>query len=108
MNAETIGREQAVPESTKKRGRPSSGLALSAADRQRRRLEKLEAEGKALLPRVVVSQDVHKALAKFIQFKDGMTLGDALDRIVRDRLLRKRSGRHKPKPKQPPGAGSAI
>lgn len=36
------------------------------------------------------------ALAKFIQFKD-MTLGDAVDRIVRDRLLRKRSGKRKRK-----------
>jgi hypothetical protein len=108
MSAETCEQGGETPKTSSKRGRPPTGKALSAADRQRRRLEKLETEGKALLPRVVVSQDVHKALAKFIQFKDGMTLGDALDRIVRDRLLRKRSGRHKPKPKQPPGAGSAI
>jgi hypothetical protein len=43
---------------------------------------------------------VKQALAKFIQFKD-MTLGDALDRIVRDRLLRKRSGRHNARAKRP-------
>jgi hypothetical protein len=78
----------------KKRGRPASGKALSESDRQARRRAKLEAEGKALLPPVVVSQDVKQALAKFIEFKD-MTLGDAVDRIVRDRLLRKRSGKHK-------------
>jgi hypothetical protein len=77
------------PAPRKKRGRPASGKALSAADRQARRLAKLEAEGKALLPPVVVSQEVKQALAKFIKFKD-MTLGDALERIVRDRLLRPR------------------
>jgi len=97
MSVETSAQGGETTKSSNKRGRPATGRALSAADRQQRRLEKLEAEGKALLPRVVVSQEVQKALAKFIQFKDGMTLGDALDRIVRDRLLRKRSGRRKPK-----------
>lgn len=82
------------PEDAKKRGRRPSGQALSASARQTRRVEKLEAAGKALLPRVVVSTEVKTALAKFIQFKD-MTLGDAVDRIVRDRLLRKRSGKRK-------------
>lgn len=72
-----------------KRGRPPTGKALSAADRQARRVAKLEAEGKALLPRIAVSQEAQKALYKYIQFKD-MTLGDALDRILRDRLLRPR------------------
>jgi hypothetical protein len=80
----------------KKRGRPSTGTALSPSERQARRREKLKADGKALLPPVVVSQEVEQALAKFIQFKD-MTLGAALDRIVRDRLLRKRSGKRKRK-----------
>jgi hypothetical protein len=85
------------PEKTpRKRGRPSTGKALSASERQARRRAKLKAEGKALLPPAVVSQEVEKALEKFIQFKD-MTLGDALDRIVRDRLLRKRSGKRKRK-----------
>ena len=84
-----------------KRGRPSSGKALTAAERQKRRLAKLEAEGKALLPQVVVSHQVQQALENFIKFKDGMTLGDALDRIVRDRLLRKLSGKRRPKSKQP-------
>lgn len=78
------------------RGRPSSGTALSDAERQARRVAKLEAAGKALLPRVAVSKEVQLALAKFIKFKD-MTLGDALDRIIRDRLLRKRSGKRKKK-----------
>lgn len=84
------------PEPARKRGRPSTGQALSASERQARRLAKLEAEGKALLPAIVVSKASRMALAKFIQFKD-MTLGDAVDRIVRDRLLRKRSGKRKRK-----------
>ena len=82
------------PEDAKKRGRPPSGQALSASARQTRRVEKLDAEGKALLPAVVVSKEVRMALTKFIQFKE-MTLGEAVDRIVRDRLLRKRSGKRK-------------
>jgi hypothetical protein len=86
----------ATPKTDRRRGRPSTGTALSASARQARRREKLEAEGKTLLPRVVVTLEVQQALAKFIQFKD-MTLGDALDRIVRDRLLRKRSGKRKRK-----------
>jgi hypothetical protein len=78
----------------KKRGRPATGKAMSGSDRQARRLAKLEAEGKTILPQSVVSLEVQQALAKFIKFKD-MTLGDAVDRIVRDRLLRKRSGRRR-------------
>ena len=85
----------APPESTaRKRGRPETGTAMSDSARQARRRAKLEEDGKTLLPRVVISQEVSKALAKYIQFKD-MTLGDALDSIVRDRLLRKRSGKRK-------------
>lgn len=75
--------------SSTKRGRPQTGQALSAAERQARRVAKLEADGKALLPRIAVSREAQQALYKFIQFKD-MTLGDALDRILRDRLLRRR------------------
>ena len=102
---QTIDETPNTPAPAKKRGRKPTGKALSESDRQARRRAKLEAEGKALLPPVVVSQDVKQALAKFIQFKD-MTLGDALDRIVRDRLLRKRSGKHKSRvrakaPRQP-------
>lgn len=107
INPEGIGSKDVSGESTEQskerpgRGRRPTGKALSAAERQARRLAKLDAEGKAVLPPAVVSLEVKQALAKFIQFKD-MTLGDALDRIVRDRLLRKRSGRHKSRAKRPP------
>lgn len=84
------------PEAPRKRGRPSTGNALSESARQARRRAKLEAGGKTLLPRIAVSLEVKQALASYIQFKD-MTLGDALDRIVRDRLLRRRSGKRKRK-----------
>lgn len=94
MEMVDVATSEPIPK--KRRGRPSTGKALSASDRQARRRAKLKAEGKALLPPAVVSQEVEQALAKFIQFKD-MTLGDALDRIVRDRLLRKRSGKRKRK-----------
>lgn len=89
-----------TPEPSKtpsKRGRRPTGKAMSASDRQARRRAKLEAEGKRLLPPVVVSQEVQEALAKYIQFKD-MTLGDAIEKIARDRLLRKRSGKRKTAP----------
>ncbi|WP_156116749.1 hypothetical protein [Massilia sp. 9096] len=90
----TIANHTEAPKPEKRRGRPSTGNALSDSQRQARRREKLAAEGKAILPPVVVRQDVQHALEKFIEFKD-MTLGDAIDRIVRDRLLRKRSGKRK-------------
>lgn len=83
-----------APEPKKGRGRPKSGKALSAAERQKRRREKMEAEGMTLLPPAKVKKDIAQALEKFIQFKD-MTLGEAIDKIVRDRLLRKRSGKRK-------------
>lgn len=94
MTMQTINETAEAPAPAKKRGRPLTGQALSDADRQARRRAKLEAEGKAMLPPCVVSKNVESALRKFIQFKD-MTLGEALDRIVSDRLLRKRSGKHK-------------
>lgn len=96
MTIQTIDRAAKPVETARKRGRPSTGKALSESDRQARRRAKLDAEGKALLPAVVVSKDVQQALTKFVEFKD-MTLGDAVDRIVRDRLLRKRSGKRKRK-----------
>jgi hypothetical protein len=96
MTITTIAETSQTSLPVKKRGRPESGNALSASERQVRRRAKLESKGKAMLPACVVSQDVEQALKKFIQFKD-MTLGDAVDRIVRDRLLRKRSGKRRAK-----------
>ena len=86
---ETIQDDGEPPRSPGKRGRKPTGKALTGSERQARRLAKLEAAGKTLLPQVVVSQEVQQALVKYIKFKD-MTLGEALERIIRDRLLRPR------------------
>ena len=86
---DTIADSADEPKSPSKRGRKPTGKALTGSERQARRLAKLETAGKTLLPQVVVSQEVQQALTKYIQFKD-MTLGDALERILRDRLLRPR------------------
>lgn len=77
-----------LPGVPKRRGRPPTGQALSSAERQKRRREKLAAEGRTLVT-VDISEEVQQALSKYVEFKD-MTLGDAVDRILRDRLLRKR------------------
>lgn len=94
MGIQTVDDTNEPQNASRRRGRPVTGKALTASERQARRRAKLKEEGKAVLPPAVVSQEVEQALARFIQFKD-MTLGDALDRIVRDRLLRKRSGKRK-------------
>lgn len=90
----TTDKPEPSTEAPKRRGRPSTGKALTGSERQARRLANLEAEGKTVLPQVVVSIEVQQALTKFVKFKD-MTLGDAVDRIIRDRLLRPRSGRRR-------------
>ena len=86
---DTIADSAEKPKLPSKRGRKPTGKALSGSERQARRPAQIEAAGKTLLPQVVVSQEVQQALAKYIKFKD-MTLGDALERILRDRLLRPR------------------
>ena len=85
-----------VAATQRKRGRPPSGTAMSPSARQARRRQKLAEEGKTMLPPTPVSIKVADALAKYIRFKD-LTLGDALEKIVCDRLLRKRSGKRKHK-----------
>jgi hypothetical protein len=71
-----------------RRGRPPTGKALTAAERQARRREKLAAQGK-VSSTVVISKEVQQALANFVEFKD-VSLGDVVDRILRGYLLRKR------------------
>lgn len=70
------------------RGRPATGAAVSAADRQKAYRERLRAAGGDVLT-VVVDAEVSEALRKFVEFKD-ITQGEAVSRILRDRLLRKR------------------
>jgi hypothetical protein len=72
----------------KRRGRPASGKAKSGAERAAARRERLKAEGKEVLS-CEVGADVIEALRKNVQFKD-LTQGEAVDRILRAYLLRKR------------------
>ena len=69
---------------------------MTDSQRQARRRAKLAAEGKTVLPPLVVSTKVAEALARFVQFKD-MTMGEAVDKILDHRLVRNRSGRRKPR-----------
>lgn len=69
-------------------GRPATGNALTAAQRQAKRRALLKATGKSTLT-VVVDVDVLAALEKFGKHKDE-TQGEIVERILRDRLLRKR------------------
>lgn len=70
------------------RGRPPTGEALTAAERQALRRRRLAVEGRAVLT-VEISVAVIEALDKFVQFKDE-TKGAVVDRILRGSLLRKR------------------
>lgn len=72
----------------RRRGRPSSGCALTSAQRQAARRARLAEEGKEELT-LALDTEVVEALRRFVQFKDE-TLGDAANRMLRDRLLRKR------------------
>lgn len=72
----------------RQRGRPATGAALTGAERQKLRRDRLAMEGKGLLT-VEVSLDVIAALDAFVRFKD-VTKGDVVDRILRGTLLRKR------------------
>lgn len=77
------------------RGRPPTGQAKDGAARQRAYRERKAAEGKTSLT-FMVDAEVADALALYVQRQNAdradklLTLGDAVDRIVRDRLLRKR------------------
>lgn len=73
---------------TRQRGRPATGTAMTGAQRQEARRQKLASEGKGVLT-VEVSLDVIDALNAFVRFKDE-TKGSVVNRILRDRLLRKR------------------
>jgi hypothetical protein len=71
------------------RGRPPSGLpALSAAERQQARRGRLKEAGMGFLT-IAVDEELLAALDKFVQFKDE-TKSQVVERILRDRLLRKR------------------
>jgi len=77
-----------LPGVAKKLGRPATGKAMDNAARSKAKREKLLAEGKKQIS-VTLSLEVIEALEKHIEFKD-LTLGDAVEKALRDRFLRKR------------------
>lgn len=77
-----------LPGVVRRRGRPPTGKAMTAAEKKAASRARLAAEGKAVLT-VDVSLEVIEALRKHVQFKDEPQ-GDAVDRILRAYLLRKR------------------
>lgn len=77
-----------LPGVPRRQGRPPTGKALDNAARSKAKRERLEAEGKKQVS-VTISIEVLEAIRKHIEFKD-LTLGDAFEKALRDRFLRKR------------------
>lgn len=77
-----------LPGVPRRPGRPSTGKALDNAARSKAKRDRLEADGKKQVS-VTISIDVLEAIKRHVQFKD-LTLGDAFDKALRDRFLRKR------------------
>lgn len=69
-------------------GRPVTGRSMDNAARSKAKRERLLAEGKKQIS-VTLSLEVIDALERHIEFKD-LTLGDAVEKALRDRFLRKR------------------
>jgi hypothetical protein len=78
-----------LPGVPRRRGRPATGNAKNAAQRQAARRARLAAEGKESLT-VDVSADVADALRALVRFKADEDMSKAVDRILRSYLLRKR------------------
>ena len=70
------------------RGRPKTGSAMTAAERQKARRERLRASGEGFLT-VHIDATLLAGLRAYLQFKD-MTPDEVIDRLLRQQLLRKR------------------
>lgn len=79
---------EGVPGVRRQRGRPATGEAKTAAQRKKEQRERLVSEGKVAFS-CVLPIEVVEALDKFLQFKDE-TKDQLVERVLRDRLLRKR------------------
>jgi len=77
-----------LPGVPRRQGRPPTGKALDNAARSKAKRKRLEADGKKQVS-VTISIEVIDAIKKHIEFKD-LTLGDAFEKALRDRFLRKR------------------
>ena len=69
-------------------GRPVSGVAMTGAQRQKARRDRLRAAGVGSLT-VELPLDVIQALNEFMRFKD-VTQDQVIERLLRQQLLRKR------------------
>lgn len=74
-----------VPPVPKKRGRPPTGCAMSAAERKRNQRERM---GLVTLS-VDLPADLVDALSEYMRFKE-MTKGEVIEKLLRSQLLRKR------------------
>lgn len=72
----------------RQRGRPATGKAMSSAERQKARRDRLRASGVGSLT-VELPVDVLDGLNKFLQFRDE-TQDQLIERLLRQQLLRKR------------------
>lgn len=73
---------------TRQRGRPSTGKAMTAAERQKARRDRMRAAGVGTLT-VELPLPVIEAMNRFLQFKDE-TQDQLIERLLRQQLLRKR------------------
>ncbi|PRC91031.1 hypothetical protein [Solimicrobium silvestre] len=73
---------------TASRGRPPKVNALTAAQRQAQRRERLRNSGKSSLT-VILPVELIDGLDKFVQFK-GLSKDVVIERLIRSQLLRKR------------------
>lgn len=77
-----------LPGVPKRPGRPPTGKAMDDSARSKAKRDRLAAEGKKQVS-VTISIEVLEAIKKHIEFKD-LTMGDAFEKALRDRFLRKR------------------
>lgn len=86
---------QELPGVPKRPGRPPTGKAMDAAARKRAQRQRLAAEGRGILT-VDLPEDVMVALRSYVDrqnadtAKEPVTLSMAIERVLRDRLLRPR------------------
>ena len=82
-----------LPGVAKRPGRPPTGKALSGAERMAAYRARLLASGRETVT-VDLDKEVADALRAYVERKsadsEALTLGQAVERILRDRLLRKR------------------
>lgn len=72
----------------RQRGRPVTGNAMTPAQRQAARRERLRAQGMETIT-VDISSVAADKLRQFVEFKD-FTLGQIVDRLIVQQLARKR------------------